>query len=348
MELSAAERSAGAFQTPVDEAVIEAVCERAFGPRTRVTSAVELKGGMYNTTYRLSIEGRERPVVLRVAPEPARQFRSERQLMRNEYATVPWLAPIAPLMPQVLAADWSQEVIGRDWMIQSFLDGAPASGPRGLVAYPRYTWTGFYRQLGVITKKVHAVAGPHFGPVSGPGYPTWSQAVAASLDDIAADLDGAGLDSAGLRRAATAAAERSTVLDQITEPRLLAGDLWIVNVLLADDAAEPTVTGVLDLDRTLWGDPAADWTIRMALAKPGTERDVFWDEDSYGPPDATADAVWRRHVYEARHLGAVLLEAHRLGDRDGVRATYEKLATIVGELGSLGVASLRERARTGP
>lgn len=320
------------FQTPVDEAAIEAACARAFGPQARVSSVVELEGGMYNSTYRLSISGRERPVVLRVAPEPRQQFRSEWQLMRNEYATLPWLSPIASLMPHVLAADWSHEVIGRDWMIQSFLDGAPAFGPRGLRAYPRQQWTGFYRQLGSIAKTIHAIAGPHFGSVSGPGCSTWSQAVSISLQDIASDLETAGLDATVLRRAGNAAADRSEVLDQITEPRLLAGDLWTVNVLLAEDATEPTVTGVLDLDRTLWGDPAADWSIRMALSKPGTERDAFWDRDGYGPPDGSPDAMWRRYVYEARHLGATLLETYRLGDEDGLQATHDDLTTIVGEL----------------
>ncbi|MEU4358737.1 MULTISPECIES: hypothetical protein [Streptomyces] len=46
--------------------------------------------------------------------------------MRAEYASVPWLAPIAELMPRVLAVDFTQAVIGRDWMIQSFLPGTPA------------------------------------------------------------------------------------------------------------------------------------------------------------------------------------------------------------------------------
>ncbi|MFI2303880.1 hypothetical protein ACH5AL_34380 [Actinacidiphila glaucinigra] len=88
--------------------------------------------------------------------------------MRNEYASVPWLSVIAPLMPRVIAADWSHEVIGRDWMIQTLLDGSPASGPHGLIAYPRPAWRSFFRQMGAIAKKVHAVRGPHFGPVAGP------------------------------------------------------------------------------------------------------------------------------------------------------------------------------------
>jgi len=92
---------------------------------------------------------------------------------------------------------------------------------------------------------------------------------------------------------------------------MLSGDLWTVNVMLADGAPKPTITGVLDFGRTSWGDPAADWTIHMALAKPGTERDAFWV--AYGPLDRSPDAVLRSRIYEARHIGAIRLERHRLG-----------------------------------
>ncbi|WP_436959886.1 hypothetical protein [Streptomyces sp. SudanB182_2057] len=44
---------------------------------------------MYNNVYRLRLAGRDRLVVLRVAPEERRQFRSERHLMRNEFACQP-------------------------------------------------------------------------------------------------------------------------------------------------------------------------------------------------------------------------------------------------------------------
>ncbi|BCY11498.1 phosphotransferase family protein [Actinoplanes sp. L3-i22] len=324
------ERRADAFQQPVGAAEIQAVGVRVFGPAARLVSAVELGLGMYNNTYRLTVEGQEHDVVLRVAPEPGRQFRSERQLMRNEYATLPWLSPIAPLLPRVIAADWSHEVIGRDWMVETLVAGVPAAGPDGLVAYPRESWRGFYRQIGAVTAKVHAVRGPHFGPIGGPGFASWSQALAAAFADIVADVEGCGLDAADLRAVAAAAAGRAEVLDRITEPRLLAGDLWTVNLMLAEGAPEPTISGVLDLDRTLWGDPAADWTIRMALAKPGTDRDAFWADDSYGPMDRSPEARWRAQVYEARHLGAIRLECHRLGDAEGVQNTYREMGLIFG------------------
>lgn len=325
MEFRPIERRDGAFQQSLAPEQIQAIAHRVFGPNAVVTSTVELGAGLYNNTYRVVIVDLGRPVILRVAPEPARQFRSERELMRNEYASVPWLTPVSTMMPKVIAADWSHEVVDRDYVVQTLLDGVPA--PERLGAYPQTMWPVFFRQLGKIAARIHAVRGPRFGPVAGPGYSTWSEAVIGSLLDIAADLDGIGLDPADVRKAAAVAEQHGDVLDEVTEPRLLTGDLWTVNVMLDAAAAQPTISGVFDLDRTWWGDPAADWTIRMASAKPGTERDAFWD--SYGAADRSPAAVFRSKVYEARHLGAIRLERHRLGNADGVRATYDDMAGVL-------------------
>ncbi|MEU9891851.1 aminoglycoside phosphotransferase family protein [Sphaerisporangium sp. NPDC051011] len=328
MDFRPVERVPAAFQQSLSAEEIEEVCRRAFGGDAAPVSAVELGTGMYNNVYRVTLAGRARPVILRVAPEDGRQFRSERHLMRNEFASVPWLSAIAPLMPQVIAADWSQEVIGRDWMIQTHLDGIPA--PERLGTYPRTAWPVFFRQMGAITRSVHGVRGPRFGPVAGPGYATWSEAVIASLEEIAADLDGVGLDSADVRKVAAVAVHDRAVLDEVTEPRLLTGDLWTVNCLLAPAAEEPTITGVLDFDRTWFGAVEADWTIRMATAK-ADEREAFWE--SYGALDRSPAAVWRARIYEARHLGAIRLERHRLGKPEEViQQSYRAMADVLAGL----------------
>ncbi|MER5781238.1 aminoglycoside phosphotransferase family protein [Streptomyces mobaraensis] len=326
MRLQVIERSPGAFQQGLTDRQVLAIARRAFGPDVGVRVARELGGGMYNSTYRLDLVGREEPVVLRVAPEPGRQFRSERELMRSEYASVPWLAPIAGLMPRVLAVDFTQTVIGRDWMIQSFLPGSPA--PELLGSYPKESHGAFFRQLGEITAAVHAVSGPHFGPVVGPGFSRWSEAVVASLRLIAEDVEGCGLDAADLRKAADAAQAGARVLDEISVPRLLTGDLWTVNTMLAA-APVPTICGVLDMDRTWWGDPEADWTMRMARAKQDARLAFF---DAYGRPEETEARAWRRRVYEVRHLGAIRLERHRLGNEDGVEDSYRAVSEELAEL----------------
>ncbi|MDQ0381775.1 phosphotransferase [Amycolatopsis thermophila] len=109
------------------------MAERAFG--TRPLSAVELSGGLYNTTYRVELPGET--VILRVAPEPGRQYRIERELMRNEHAALPFLAPIGHLVPRTLFADFTREIAGRDHVWQTLLPGRPAR------EFPQ--WTGVYR-----------------------------------------------------------------------------------------------------------------------------------------------------------------------------------------------------------
>ncbi|MFI9730944.1 phosphotransferase family protein [Streptomyces sp. NPDC052092] len=231
-------------------------------------------------------------------------------------------------MPRVLAADFSHEILGRDYMVQSLLDGIPAT--EHLRTYPRSAWLAYYRQLGEIARRVHDVRGPAFGPIAGPAYGSWSEAVAASLEDIAADMEGIGLDASDLRKVITSAHHHHAVLDEITEPRMLTGDLWLPNTQLDHYAPEPVIIGTYDFDRTWWGDPAADWTIRMITAK-SDERTAFWV--TYGPLDQSEDALWRSQIYEARHPGAIRLERHRLGNREGVRASYDSMADILASMG---------------
>jgi aminoglycoside phosphotransferase (APT) family kinase protein len=307
------------FKQEVGADLIAAMCRRAFGAGVRVGAVSELGLGSYNTTYRVDVDGT--PVILRVAPEPARQYRSERELMRNEHLSQPYLAPVASLLPRTLAADFTHQLVGRDYLFQSLLPGLP--GPEGLPRYPPDRRAPYFRQLGAITRAIHDVRGPGFGPVNGPPHPRWSDALIDAFGTAADDIERQGLAAGDVRELAALADRDRDLLDEITEPRLLHGDLWTVNVMMEPAAPEPTITGILDCDRTWWGDPAADWTIHMVARKP--DRTPFWD--TYGHPDRTPDAARRQLYYRARHTYAIRLERHRLhGD---VPDTYPMMAELL-------------------
>lgn len=101
MEFQPITRASDAFQQSVTAEQLVTMCRHAFGKATSIVSAVELGNGMYNNTYQVDL-GTEVPVILRVAPEPGRQSRLEHELMRNEHASIPFLAPISRLMPHTL------------------------------------------------------------------------------------------------------------------------------------------------------------------------------------------------------------------------------------------------------
>lgn len=323
MQFQAIERADGAFQGAVSAEQIVAMARRAFGSTTAVVAAVELAGGRYNTTFRVDIGG-ARPVILRVAPPPHRQARIERTFMRNEHAALPYFAPVAAMMPRTLFADWTHDVIDRDYVWQTWLTGNPAV--LHLRDYPRDTWPTLYRQLGSLNRAVHDVRGTRFGPVQGPTFDTWRAAVLSLLADTVADVADTGLDADDLRRVLALADD--PVLDQITRPRLLHGDLWVPNVMLAPDAPEPTIIGLFDHDRASWGDPAADWALFEAGRRP--DRSAFWD--TYGLPDTGDDAVRRTLIYRAIHLGESRMEGHRGGHHDLVERSYEQMRDVLSRL----------------
>jgi aminoglycoside phosphotransferase (APT) family kinase protein len=165
--------------------------------------------------------------------------------------------------------------------------------------------------------------------VAGPTFDTWSQAVIADLDDITADHDAAGIDAADVHEVTVAAHQERGIRDEITEPKLLHGELWHANVMITPGAPEPTICGVLDWDRASWGDPASDWAIYRASQRPGTERDAFWE--TYGRLPATPSAARRALFYQARNIGSGRLERHRLG-LSGVPATYGEMRQVLQDL----------------
>lgn len=211
-------------------------------------------------------------------------------------------------MPRVVAADFTHELLDRDYLVQTMLPGVRA--PEGLARYPRPVWASFYRQLGAATRRLHEVRGERFGRVLDGVHPTWGDALIASLVASAAELDAVGLPSEPIHRVAAAADRDRRLLDEV-EPRLLHGDLWHVNVLVDPDTPEPTITGCYDSDRASWGDPLADWTIDRAQQRPGTERDAFWD--TYGTLPTDRASRRRSWYYRALHRVGGRLDLHRRG-----------------------------------
>lgn len=310
MIVQTVERESDAFQQPVSPDQIEAVCRRAFGEHARATRVVEIGVGTYNSTYRVELEGRE-PVILRVAPDRARQLGSDRDAMRNEYAAAPYFAALGDLVPRNLAVDFTHQLIGRDYLFQTLLPGVPAS--QGLDSYSEAARASYYRQLGAVTRAVHDVRGDCFGRVSGPGFATWREALADRFRTLARDYDEAGLGSGDIHRVIAATETHRTALDEVGEPRLLHGDLWRLNILIEAGTDEPTITGILDCDAASWGDPLADWTIHRVQQQAGTEVDAFWD--TYGRPATDAAAAVRELFYRARNLIGARLDIDRRGIR---------------------------------
>jgi aminoglycoside phosphotransferase (APT) family kinase protein len=302
------ERAPGAFQQPVAPDVILAICGRALGAGVGVRQVVEIGIGTYNSTYRVELDDGE-PVILRIAPEPARLGPADREAMRNEYAALPFLAPLGSLIPRTLAVDFTHQLLDRDYLVQTLLPGVPAT--HLLPGYSASALRHLYRELGSVTRTIHDVTGPAFGPITGPYSTSWSAALVARFEQLADAFTATGLDAGPVRQLIAAARRHRAALDEITVPRLLHGDLWTLNLLLDSDPDRPAITGVLDCDAASWGDPMADWTITRVLSRAGTEVDEFWQ--SYGRPSGDQASHVRALLYRARNVLGARLDIQRRG-----------------------------------
>jgi aminoglycoside phosphotransferase (APT) family kinase protein len=328
------ERDTNIHQQPLTIEQISAMYERAFGAGKEMLEVQELDGGECNNTYRISFTDAQQ-VILRVSPAPDKPCPGRApQPMRNEHYFQPFLAPIATLIPKTLLVDFTHQLINRDYMFQTFMEGARWSDI--VETFTSEENSALWQQMGHIAKTIHSIEGETFGsPVFGTISPHWSTLVINGLIDIIQKLEAAQVDATDIKTVLAMAEKHSDLLDEIRQPRLLHGDLWTFNLLIKRDQGNPRITAVLDSDGCSWGDPMEDWTMFLLHIKTteGTIQNeiegaqAFWQ--AYGQPERSKGALFRDQIYRARNFAGARLELHIRGRNEIVLRTYDRLREIL-------------------
>lgn len=309
MQLRPVQRSADAFQQPVTAGHLSAICERAFGVAHPISAIQELSGGTINTTYRVSLHNHP-AVIVRLAPSDAnpRLFRHERHLLRREFFAQPFLAPIGYLLPTLYHADFTQQLLPRDLLIQAVIPGDLWRDVQSSLS--RAATLALWQQLGQITRQIHHIEHYAFGSANPiPAFHCWSDSLLMDFQNILDDMAAWYLPTQSIESVRDCLAHQRTVFDRIQTPRLLHGDLWLNNLLIQHTNADAHIIGVLDAGFAHWGDPAADWTLMRMSLSPPAGAEAFWT--GYGSMSHDAEALLRTTIYQARALGWSILELHR-------------------------------------
>lgn len=273
-------------------------------------AVVERTEGWFNVVYVVRLaDGRE--AVLKIAPPPGAEVMTyERDLMATEVACMRLAAsnPAIPV-PLVLGADDSLERCDAPYVFMERRPGEVLSSARDALAPEEVA--ALHRQVGRIVRELHGITGPWFGYPGHPGlraddWPTaFERIVGSVLDDaVARDVDlGHPVDDlrATVRR-------HHDDLAEVTTPRLVHWDLWDPNVLVRDGE----VTGVIDFERCLWGDPLMEAQFRPFFG-PGVTAPM----EGYGRTSFTPAEERRCDLY-TMHLGLVIVTecAYRHYDTD--------------------------------
>jgi aminoglycoside phosphotransferase (APT) family kinase protein len=312
---------------------IRSMCQRGFGNSIQIESIQELGGGTFNTAYLIAFTDADK-VILRVAPPQTGDTAwQDAFLMRSEHAMQPFFAPIAALMPKTLLIDFTRQLLDRDYMFQTFIEGE-----RWDDAWDELTPEEnnlLWSQFGRIMRQIHDVRGERFGlPRPGFQFERWSQAVIDRLERTLQAANELQLDVTDLAQILELVRLHPGQLDEIQTPCLLHGDLWLFNLLIKRKEQGSSIVGVLDADRAWWGDPMADWTMFiLAHAEKEAGHAYFWQ--AYGPPEDTQGARFRKTVYDGMHASMALVWSVRNHDEGTVQRAYGTLREVVEALPNL-------------
>ena len=238
-----------------------AAAATAFGDAETVVHAEPFTGGSFGSVWRVELADRG-PVVLKISAAPgAGLLTYERGMLAEEANYLRTAAAGAPELPIARVLHQTD-----DWLFMTSMPGTP------LPSLPPGTDTTRVREeCGAAIARLHRVSGDVFGyPGDRPSAASWPDAFAAMIEAILHDavVWGVALPVPPDRVRAAVRAQ-GELLAAVTRPAFVHFDLWDGNVLATVDGDGPHLSGLVDGERYLFGDPLID------LASPALFADVL-------------------------------------------------------------------------
>jgi len=309
-----------------------AMVERAYGSAQLPSGdgwLEELGHGWFNVAYRIRLrDGSD--VVLKIAPPPHVEVMSyEQGAMATELAALALIrAQTEVPVPTVDYADRSRELCDADYFFMPFVDADNFGIVRETL--PPGVADSYDEQLGAATRELNSIRGTAFGPLNGPGVPTWRELFTAMITDVLNDGERRDVDLGWDYDTVRAViAEHADCLEAVTEPRFVEWDLWDSNVMIRDGR----IACIIDHERAYYGDPLIE------AGFVATRLPAFGDSTAflrgYGKTELTANEQQRRRLYCLHLVLIMIIETVYRGHTDTQQYDWarERLTETMGLFG---------------
>lgn len=275
----------------ISQEQLERLMARHFGAQPGLRAHL-IQGGLFNTTYLVTLTSPRKEVVLRLGPINRQLLMPfEHNLMRAEAQVYALCAQHGVPASKVLALDTSRELVDRDFMVVERIPGVALSE----LQLEEAERAALYRQAGAAAKGLHAIIGQRFGRISqileGGGFDSWREAMLGEIACWKRVAEPTGLYTSGqLARIDDVFARHAQLFDAVVRPRLVHADLWAGNVLVSGCEGRYQLSAIIDADRALFGD------VDFEFASPWMVNEAFLE--GYGAPlNQSKDASTRRKLY---------------------------------------------------
>lgn len=275
-----------------DEQITQLV-KANFGDKTRVGKIEELKGGMFNSAYRVERLSEADSVILKVSVRPGTTVLSyEKDLMPVEVEVYRLISEQTSIpVPKILCADFSKSLLDSNYFFMSALQGEAMNTIQSKLSKDNIE--AIKKELGSYFGQIHQITGPHFGYFSQDPlrqFTTWKQAFLSMTGDILRD----GREHRvrlPYERVEKVLQKHSGLLDAVQEPVLVDYDLWTGNIFLVNNGSGYQIEAIIDFERAFWGDAYADFSCIFMLSEKIWREPVFWS--SYLSASASQKSITR-------------------------------------------------------
>ncbi len=313
----------------LDVAEIVAMTRRMFGPTTEFSDLAELTEGMFNAVYRMTIEPGIGDVVLKSSPpSDVALLTYERDILRTEAAFYQLAGQLPGIpVPRVLATDLSRRDLDGDLLVVSALAGQGWAQLGERVSSSDDA--RLRRDLGALVGRLHSIRGTAFGYFQQGAAQgrTWREAFTRMIDDVLCDGDRFDVKLPRTSSEIRDAVQRTgALLDEVATPVLVHFDLWRGNILLDDVNGQWEITGIIDGERAMWADPAAEFVSLSLLGDIADDTEFLAGYRSVRRDfELTADVLTRITLYRMYLDLIMLVEATPRGyAEDGPHADLLK------------------------
>ncbi|MFO7973157.1 MAG: aminoglycoside phosphotransferase family protein [Candidatus Hydrogenedentota bacterium] len=296
---------------------------------TDSVSLAPIPTGKFNDSY--YILARKQEYVLRIAPQRNSVFCFyEKNMMRQEPDIHRLLlektsVPVA----RVYAFDDSHNIIPRDFLIMQRLPGI------AMTELAHVDEDAVLRQVGEALAQTHAQKCNSYGYV-GKHHPmepqnSWGDAFAIMWRKLVDDVVSVGYYDDEERTLMLSTLDKYLKLfDHPVEACLLHMDVWAQNILVESGNE---LTGLLDWDRALWGDPEIEFAV---LDYCGISKPAFWE--GYGHArDESPEAQVRNFFYLLYEMQKYIVIRHgRSHDDYGAMAHKRQVMEIMRRIQQIG------------
>jgi aminoglycoside phosphotransferase (APT) family kinase protein len=253
----------------VSAAAAQAICFDTFGSDAIIRTFQELTDGYFNAAYMIELADRRRCVLKVAPPASVRVLRYEHDIMHAEVEVMRLVRARTTMpVPEIFRFDTSRHLLASPYFLMEFVPGVTLDKVRAKLAPADQR--AIDRQIGAYLRQMNDIGGSLFGYI-GPTakqYSSWRAAFLAMLDNILAD--GMAMDASLPRQydiIQHQAQHCAAVLEEVATPQLIHWDLWDGNIFV--EPATHTITGVIDFERALWGDPLMEFQFRTLEAPAG-------------------------------------------------------------------------------